>query len=585
VAERIAGEIAAWVGRRPLGPRGRLVEANDVLILVQTRGALFREIIRALTRAGLPTPGADRLAVTSHIAVLDLMALGDVLANPADDLQLAALLRSPLFDVGEDDLFAIAHPENRRSLWEALSRSTIPAAADAYRQLRDWRGQLDFERPFNFFAEMLYAGGGLRRFHARLGSEVDDVLAAFLDLALVHEQSPQPSMQGFLAALREADVTIKRELAEGGGGVRVMTVHGAKGLEAPIVILADAASRQDGRAGKPVYMQGGRQPLLVHAGSLASHTPQTLDIREEDEANLAREYWRKLYVAMTRAEDELYVTGFLTKTGKLDGSWYEAIDLALRPEAEIVGAGENETALIFPRQRLAPAPVAAAAPQPVPSGPVHLADLPAYRLRRFERPSSAFADIAPDQALETLVERAADFRDPEAARHEGVALHALLQHLAGLVPDRRAAIAERALQHLLPEAPGRHRELAQRALSILARPGLAHLFGPDSRAEVPILAEGTRNGLPVTIAGRIDRLVVTPGRVLIVDYKSDAAPPGSLAGVPPAYMAQMGLYALVAGQLFPGLTVEAAILWTGLETLMNLQPEKLASAVAGFTIG
>src|SRR5690606_19082275 len=111
VAERIAREIRGWIDAgRPLGPRGRAVTADDVLILVQVRSVLFHEIIRALIRAGIPTPGADRLAVTGHIGVLDLMALGDVLSNTADDLQLAALLRSPLFDVSEDELLALAHP-------------------------------------------------------------------------------------------------------------------------------------------------------------------------------------------------------------------------------------------------------------------------------------------------------------------------------------------------------------------------------------------------------------------------------------------------------------------------------------------
>src|SRR5690606_30465190 len=165
VAERIAREIKSWIdNRRPLGPRGRPVGADDVLILVQVRSVLFHEIIRALIRAGIPTPGADRLAVTSHIGVLDLMALGDVLSNPADDLQLAALLRSPLFDISEEDLLAVAQPRGDRArLWQALEQSGLLEVRSAYDQLRDWRSRLDFDRPFNFYADVLYAGGGLKR--------------------------------------------------------------------------------------------------------------------------------------------------------------------------------------------------------------------------------------------------------------------------------------------------------------------------------------------------------------------------------------------------------------------------------------
>jgi ATP-dependent helicase/nuclease subunit A len=572
VAERIACEIKGWIETsRPLGPRGKAVEANDVLILVQTRGTLFREVIRALVRHRLPTPGADRLPVTSHIAVLDLMALGDVLLNPADDLQLAALLRSPLFDVSEEQLLRLAQPRPKgQILWAALAGATEPELAAAYRQLHGWRGRLEFDRPFEFFAGVLYADGGLRRFHARLGAAVDDVLAEFLDLALTHERSAQPSLQGFLAALRQTDITIKRELAESGGGVRVMTVHGAKGLEAPIVILADAASTEAGRTGKPVYLGGGVAPYLIHAGSRDAHTATTLEIRDEDEANQRREYWRKLYVAMTRAEDELYVTGALTKTGKLEGSWFEAIDRALRPEAESLADASGETALVFPRQRPAVVPAAPRVPTaPVSVSAATLAPLPAYRLRRIVTPSSA-APADPVHVLDSAAERLQSPLDPEAARRRGTALHALLQHLSRLDPLIRPAVARKALLELLPEAPSEHEELAARALAILENPGFAHIFGPDSRAEVPFLMRGLRDGVPVQMPGRIDRLVVEPSRVLVVDFKSDAFVPPNAAEVPPAYLTQLALYAQVAGQLFPDREIVAHILWTSLESLMIL---------------
>jgi ATP-dependent helicase/nuclease subunit A len=164
VAERIAREIRKWIDdKRPLGPRGRPVTADDVLILVQVRSVLFHEIIRALIREGIPTPGADRLAVTTHIGTLDLMALGDVLSNSADDLQLAALLRSPLFDISEEDLFEIAQPRGEtESLWQAMSRSELLPVRTAYNQLYEWRNKLDFERPFNFYRHMAACASSAR---------------------------------------------------------------------------------------------------------------------------------------------------------------------------------------------------------------------------------------------------------------------------------------------------------------------------------------------------------------------------------------------------------------------------------------
>lgn len=588
VADRIAGEVSGWVAaQRALGPRGRAITADDVLILVQSRGTLFREIIRALVRHGLPTPGADRLAVTSHIGVLDLLALADVLLNPADDLQLAALLRSPLFDVSEDDLYAIAQPRPRgQTLWQALAATSLPPAVAAFAKLSAWRDRLDFERPFEFFAHVLYREQGLKRFHARLGAEVDDVFSEFLDLALAHEQTAQPSLQGFVAAMRAKNISIKRELAETGNGVRVMTVHGAKGLEAPVVILADAASKPDPtQTARPVYVvPEAPGPLLIHAGAKADHVPETMDLRIADQRRLEAEYWRKLYVGMTRAEDELYLTGALTKTGKLDGTWYQAVADRLAGLCEVeAGADGAARALVYPAVRPAPRPVATAGQAPAAPGPVPLdaVAVPPPETVPVLTPSSAGAAADRRGMFDTALDRT---QDADAARRAGLALHAMLQHLPRLPETVWDQVLERALPQLLPEAPESHAGLARTALSILRRPEFAPLFGPDSRAEVPFLVTVLRDGKPVRLAGRIDRLVVTEKNLFVLDYKSDAAIPADPANMPSSYATQLALYALAAGQLFPGREVKAAILWTALESLMELPPAQLAAAAAAFTL-
>lgn len=586
VALRIAREIKGWIdSARPLAQRGRAVRADDVLILVQSRSALFQEIIRALRLLDVPTPGADRLAVTSHIAILDLLALIDVLLNPADDLQLAALLRSPLFEFSEDDLFILASTRSQyQSLWSALLASSGAADKDAAERLTRWRADLDFERPFEFLTGVLYADGGLKRFHARLGTEVDEVLSEFLELALAHEQREQPSLQGFAADMRSRNISIKRELAEGGGGVRVMTVHGAKGLEAPIVIMADAASKPDSKQiGSPVYVLNETPgPLLIHAASQRQHVPATLALKEEIDANLAQEYWRKLYVAMTRAEDELYVTGALSQRGKLDGTWYEAIESALGAASERVEDENGLSALIFPADR--PTPLVASAAQ-TPAAPkstwVDPPPLPDFAPPQILSPSRAHEAVGGEPVLATLVERV---RDAETARKSGIALHALLQHLGKVDPALWPNVIPRALETLLPDLPDEWDRLGEKALSIFNRPDFAPLFGPDSRAEVAFLVNGERAGEPIRLAGRIDRLVVDDTGVTVIDYKSDASAPKEAAGVPARYITQLGLYALVASQLFPGRPVRAAILWTELESLMILPKTLLDGATADFTL-
>lgn len=585
VALRIAGEIRGWIEKgRVLGERNRTIRADDVLILVQKRGPLFKEIIRALRSEGLPTPGADRLAVTGHIAVLDLLALIDVLLNPADDLQLAALLRSPLFDLTEDDLYAVARPRAAgQTLWSALFAAEGEVARLAAERLGRWRGALDMERPFEFLAGVLYAQGGLKRFHARLGTEVDDVLSELLELALAHEQGPQPSLQGFAAEMRRRAVTIKRELAESGGGVRVMTVHGAKGLEAPIVILADATGKPSGsQTGQAVYaIDKAPGPLLLHAASKSQHVPPTAQLRQEIDAVREREYWRLLYVGMTRAEDELYVTGPLGLKGSLAGSWYDAIEMGLGEALQpVVDANGETVAQVFPgvaapifqpdlRKAISPAPELALSAVPAPTKTPVVA--PSY------------AAIT-NGGTSVLATKADALRDAEAARKEGLALHALLQHLGRVPADARDRVAPRALETLLPDMAEHYPRIVSKALSILGNGAFANLFGPHSRAELPFRVAALRAGQEIWLSGRIDRVVVDDSGVLVVDYKSDASVPKGADGVPGNYLTQLGLYALVAGQLFPGRPVRAAILWTELESLMKLPNERLVAACADFTL-
>lgn len=584
LAERIVGTIRSWLDeKRPLARRGRAVRPDDILILVQTRNALFQEIVRALKTQRIQSPGADRLAVASHIAVLDLLALGDVVLNPHDDLGLAALLRSPLFDIGEDDLFALAQPRGEVSLFSALGTSAIEAARDAHAALTAWRARLDAERPYEFFSHVLYAGGGLKRFHARLGPEVDDVLAEFLDLALAHEQTEQPGLQGFLVAMRARDAAIKRELSDAGGGVRVMTVHGAKGLEAPIVILAGASQTPGGPNTRPglYFAQSGAGPYLVHAASKAEEAGPAPDLRDRASRSERAEYWRRLYVAMTRAEDELHVTG-LGPAERLKESWFAAIETALGEEMGEAALTDMLVARAYPAADTAPMDIATDTEKPVPApAPLVLDPVPAPVEPERVYPSEAGRPGAPDAGLLPAAE---GIRDAETARREGLALHALLQHLPGVPAAERTAVAHGAIGQLLPGRKARWAALADQALDLIRRADLALFFGPDGRAEVPIRAAAVDNGVPIILTGRIDRLVVTPDRVVVIDYKTDAVPAPTEADAPDHYVRQLGLYRLCVQALYPGRTIEAAILWTRNGRLMVLSPTLLAKAVAGVHI-
>ena len=224
------------------GDRRRL-SYGDVLVLVRRRGNLFDAVIQALKHAGIPVAGADRLKLTEHIAIIDLMNLADALLLPQDDLALAVALKSPLFNLGEDDLFTLAW--NRKgSLRDALTAHAAEGGRlkDALDRLVECERRFRIETPFAFYAWLLGGDGGRARILRRLGHEANDALDEFLELALAYERKAPASLQGFMSWLRAADTEVKRDMEISRDEVRVMTVHGAKGLEASVVIMADTTT-------------------------------------------------------------------------------------------------------------------------------------------------------------------------------------------------------------------------------------------------------------------------------------------------------------------------------------------------------
>ena len=594
VATNIVENIESWIkNKRPLGQRGRAVRADDILILVQSRKALFQEIIRALKNKKIKTPGSDKISLSNHIAVQDLLALADILLNPADDLNLAAVLRSPLFDIDEDDLFNLAANRGEISLWQSLKISKNKKAINAYKILKSWRNRLDFDRPYEFFAQILYSYGGLKKFHARLGLEVDDVLSEFLDLALAHEQKPQPSIMGFLNFMRNSDISITRELGSNSNGVRIMTIHGAKGLEAPIVILADAATGANvTKFGKPINFAKTIDGLtLVHGAKKDDFCENTAYLRQADADNEMAEYWRKLYVAMTRAEDELYVTGILTKKGKIEKTWYHTIAQALESQSEKFEI-ENSDArgLIFPKERPKPLAIKTQQKEQKKTSLVFdpkltfTSDAKIIIRPSLDQESKEENSIALHAKDNSIALHARENSIALHAKEKGIALHSLLEHLVKYKNDKRREVGLQALKIILPLNSDLHEELINKAVQILGAEQFSHIFGSNSRAEVPFLIKALKNEKQVMIAGRIDRLVIEEKEILLVDYKSDADVPKNEKEIPAQYTTQLGLYWLAGKKLFPNQKVKAAILWTSAQKLMILNENDIKKAVANYSL-
>jgi ATP-dependent helicase/nuclease subunit A len=578
IAARIAAMLAAGEplpgkdGRRP-------ITAGDILILVQSRSPLFRKIIAALKEARLPVAGVDRSDLTAPLAVKDLIALMRFLSLPEDDLSLAAVLRSPIGGWSEDALFRLAHPRPRgASLWETL-RKAEGDHPETVTMLRDLRNKADFLRPYDLLEQALIVHDASRRLVARLGPEAEDGIDAMLAQALNYEAMEVPSLTGFVGWLEAGEVTVKRDLAQAGRQIRVMTVHGAKGLEAPVVILPDTGIRQ-GRGGARIDLVTAEGGPLVWAKT-ADATEPVLAALADQKTREAEERNRLLYVAMTRAESWLIVAAAgktATDKGGPEVSWYETIrdGLEMLGPTPLTVPGFEEPGLRLETgdwTPLAPAPTPDTAPPPLPDWATTGAP-PSRREVKARTPS--------DLGGAKIVGGADAGLDTATALRRGRLVHLLLEHLPGLPP---ATWAEAAPAILALEPGETDAALAADCLSeatrVLTAPDLAPLFAEDALAEVTLTGDAPALGGPMI--GVIDRLIVSETHVLAVDFKTNAVVPASPGETPEGLLRQMGAYAALLGPLYPGRRIDTAILWTRTATLMELPHDLVSGAFADAT--
>jgi len=606
LAETIAATIAGWIeGGEVLEGRGRPVAPGDVMVLVRKRDSFVHALSRALKNRRVPVAGADRLLLTDHIAVKDLLAIARFALQPEDDLSLAALLRSPIFALTEEELFGLAHDRGAASLFSALRAKAPgnPRLADVLAALEHWRNEAAFRPAFEFYAAVL-AGtpareGARRKLVARLGAEAGDIIDEFLSFCLAAEQTGGDGLEALLATLDTAAPEIKREMDQRRDEVRILTVHASKGLEAPVVFLVDSGGRPfvDQHLPRllPVRAPGGQwrgEGYLWRTGSDTANA-----VSRALAADLARkaeeEYRRLLYVGMTRAEDRLIVCGYHGARGRPAGSWHAMVEAGL---AEAALETRDTPAACQPvrRYRAGEAPPVEAAETGAPAVPKAAGALPAALTDALPepvppppplRPSSAGLAIEP--AGEELVPDASPVLGPQEgaapARIFGIATHRLLQSLPDLPEAAREAAARRYLDGLgaALDATARAR-LEAGVAAILSDPAFSPLFSPGSRAEVEVMGTVEIGGRAHRVAGKIDRLAVSEQDVLIVDYKT-GRPPAAGAAPPPGHVGQLALYRALLVTLYPGRRVRAALLYTGAPRLVPLGADALDAALARLT--
>lgn len=582
VARKVAAAVRTWIQEGDA--TGKTWRPGDILILVRKRGPAFEEVIRSLKSLGVPVAGQDRLEVSAHIAVADLVSIGRAGLLPADDLTLATALKTPIVGLTDEDLVRLAAgrpPEE--TLQDALTRHAATGDAAALRArdaLATWIDLAGALGPFGFYARLLGPMGGRARLVSRLGGEAGDAIDVFLAAAAQAEGGEDaPSLGGFLADYlgAEAGHTVKRDLESGRDEVRVMTVHGSKGLEAPVVVILDGCEAL-GSNDPPLL------PMLGRAGSLPPvWTSKTQDcaatgqVRAALGARTRQEHNRLLYVAMTRAADRLVVAPFRGKIRETEAAWCRMIRLGLEAalgEGEAVelpygaailwrdgavtggerSARASETARsrepAWLRQPVAPE--VAAAPPLHPSGLLDAAD--GTRL-----PPPRLADAA--------------------ARRRGLLVHSLLQHLPRVEPASRPRAG---LAYLKSRAPGLGepalRGILGAVLRLLEEPVLAPLFADGALSEVNLSGRVSVGGTERPVTGRVDRLAVTEEAVTLADFKT-GRPPADDAPLPEEEASQIALYARLLARIYPGKRIVPMLVWTSGPAIRILDEAVLEAAL------
>ncbi|MFT3976949.1 MAG: UvrD-helicase domain-containing protein, partial [Sphingomonas bacterium] len=571
-ATRIARQVRLWLDQGlMLESKGRPLRPEDVMILVKRRGELAQLLVARLYAEGVPVAGVDRLRLNAPLAVQDLLAAIRFVLQPDDDLSLASLLVSPLIGWTQEELLARAVPRSG-SLWRHLSarHRALLGPLDAM------LARADFTTPYQFLEEILSGDlGGRRKLLERLGEEARDPIEELLSAALDFETTTTPSLQRFLDWFDRGEVEIVRDAAQPRDAVRVMTAHGAKGLQAPLVILADATADPDAamRSALMWTPPEGVAPLPVfrprkeeRAGTIDDEVAAA-DLRER------QEHWRLFYVAATRAEERLVIAGSLSR--KWEGvpppeSWY-GLSADTFAALGVTGTFTGIAPATAARPR-------AAARQVV----VEAAPLPEWARRTAPQDPRPPRPLAPSSLGEDVVADPPPTPAMRAAAERGRLIHALFERLPAVRPEDRARAADRWLAEVGQVADARARaEIAGDALRVIDDPAYTDMFGSDALAEAPISAV-----LPdgIVVAGTVDRLLVTETTVRVVDFKTGRQAPRDAGEVPAYHLGQMAAYAAALAVIFPGRAIEAALLYTAGPILLPLAPDLLAAHKPGYRV-
>ena len=560
LAQNIARKIRSMVVNHEILPsRGRPVQYSDFLVLVQRRNAFVEELVRACKSEGVEIAGVDKIKLLEQMAVKDLIAVGKFLLLPTDDLTLAEILKSPLWGLDDDDLMKLCIGRGQASLWTRLGDE--PAYEQVYQALQNLLNMADFVRPFELYSYILNTMEGRKKFVERMGEEVCDGLDEFVNLTIAFEQDHIPSLQLFIDWVASDEVEIKREQEQGTiNAVRIMTVHGSKGLQAPIVVLPDSVRVPKEKKEAAMLWD----EMMFFPLSSSDYDDVCTRINEKANQKALQEYRRLLYVALTRAEDRLCICGYKGKSAVKSDAWYDICQRNLQDVLTPDDAGclilntpqmrkvesdkqpENNSVNNIPVKMEAWMKVC-----PVSESPLQKPYAPSKIDEEEEEP-----------ALLSPIEKVSERR-----YYRGRVIHKLLQFLPDVHTHDLSAIILNFLDKNAPDFSDKEKQRIVEEVSLLLKnESFAKVFGANSKAEVPLMGEVDGK----IIAGQIDRLVVCENEVLIIDFKTNRPAAQKLSDVPLAYLKQLRAYQQLCAKIYPDKVIKAFILWTDTAKLMPI---------------
>lgn len=551
IAENIRRKVE---GGEMLASQNRPLRYRDFMVLVQRRNSFVEELVRACKNAGVNIAGADKIRLSEQIAVQDLISLAKFVLLPEDDLTLAEVLKSPLFGLDDDDLFKLCYQRGKVSLWNRLRGN--PQYQAAAGQLQELLNLADRVRPFEFYSYVLNSLKGRQKFVARIGHEAEDGLDEFINLTLAFEREHAPSLQLFVDWIEKDEVEIKRELEQSQiDAVRIMTVHGSKGLQAPVVIFPDMVRVKAIRNEAGLLLN---ENALFYPLSSAEYEKNCRRIKEQEKALSLQEYHRLLYVALTRAEEVLCLCGYQRGTKASDESWYALCKQAL----SALGITQGEK-IIYEVKQEAELPNMAEEKMP---------DLPRVSFAWINQPALQEGPLAKPLAPSKGDDEEEISASPLNEKHpeyfiRGRLIHKLLQFLPDVEAASRFDAATAYLARQGADLPHKEQErICKEVLNLIENPQFAPLFSAASKAEVPVMGEVDGR----IISGQIDRLVVLPDKVMIVDFKTNRPAAATPDQVPESYIRQLAAYRSLVERIYPNRDVESYILWTNTATAMKL---------------